>query len=836
MEGLREVRHLGRGAFGEVVLAQRISDGTLCAVKHIKRQEMAENEVLAHRAEVRALQALQHPCILKYFASEEDKHALRIVTEYADAGDMQQLIKSQADSGKPFEVLVLLAMLAQLGTAIAHVHSKRVMHRDLKPANVFLTTAGLLKLGDFGVAKVMAGTTVMDQMTCVGSPTYMAPEIVGGEVYGPACDIWSLGVIIYELCCFKKPFEGRSLGELVMRISSGAFKKVTEQVEGAAAGVVAASVAPLLDLMLVVDAKRRAGIGEVLRHPILQMFVASMRSCRACLQVAFARARSSDAEATQELTAVPGFDCKDAEADLEAAGASALASAAAAPSSGGGRTRDRVPRAARPPTGGGSSNDGSDGGHPERRPRAKTDTATGSARYDGEGSFAESDTFALSRSADTFALSATSALGGSLGGGLGDTEISFAVTSDIEALAAQAGTIGPATIGIGATLPRNALETQNVATIEINPAKKPVKMMNSFDASYMREVLGGVLEEDAAGAGGTARPPAAGGAGRGRYDDDDSSDADDDRFGPQGTRAGVPSVSSRAANQLRYADSTLGATALAQDTLPSAGGATRPHVSSGARGQSHPGVVDPHWEVPLLQPSATPSGGGAAAARRLGGANGSSRSSTSRGSTPGSGGGARAGSGVPSAAQLARAAHAVVGGGGGSTASSPSGRRSPGEHYGQYSRVEDMEKSATWPVRDAHGLSGEQQRARHLAIAKANMRSTTPPAGRPTTPESTRRKKAEKEYLREAQRSGAMTIPFFDRKPGEPVPAPPERFRQAIEAHDVRQKRRALDRGETVGPRKLTPEKESSRGVSASASAPALRGGGGGGGSKVGRR
>eukprot|EP00913_Durusdinium_trenchii_P013955 g13103.t1 len=98
-------------------------------------------------------------------------------------------------------------------------------------------------LGDFGVAKVLAGTTVMDNMTCVGSPTYMAPEIVSGDAYGPSCDVRTFprtqvlfllisGAFVWGLrprmSSFRRPFEGRSLGELVMRISSGQFQELGE--------------------------------------------------------------------------------------------------------------------------------------------------------------------------------------------------------------------------------------------------------------------------------------------------------------------------------------------------------------------------------------------------------------------------------------------------------------------------------------------------------------------------------------------------------------------------------------------------------------------------------
>eukprot|EP00439_Symbiodinium_sp_Y106_P023975 s955_g2.t3 len=226
MEDFEELRHLGRGAFGEVLLMRQTSTGLLCAVKKLGKTALPAGEEAEHLAEVKVLQTLEHPCILRYYGSIQLDESLSLVMEFADSGDLQQLLKKQMDSEKLFEAAALFAIFSQLVVAVAHVHARRVLHRDLKPSNVMLTSSGLLKLGDFGVAKVMAGTTVVDNMTCVGSPTYMAPEIVAGEAYGAPCDVWSLGVILYELASFKRPFEGRSLGELIMRISSGKFESI----------------------------------------------------------------------------------------------------------------------------------------------------------------------------------------------------------------------------------------------------------------------------------------------------------------------------------------------------------------------------------------------------------------------------------------------------------------------------------------------------------------------------------------------------------------------------------------------------------------------------------
>ncbi|CAE7630400.1 NEK5 [Symbiodinium pilosum] len=279
MEDFEELRHLGRGAFGEVLLMRQTSTGLLCAVKKLGRTALPAGEEAEHLAEVKVLQTLTHPCILRYYGSIQLDESLSLVMEFADSGDLQQLLKKQMDSEKLFEVAALFAIFSQLVVAVAHVHGHRVLHRDLKPSNVMLTSGGLLKLGDFGVAKVMAGTTMVDNMTCVGSPTYMAPEIVAGEAYGAPCDVWSLGVILYELASFKRPFEGRSLGELIMRISSGKFESIGAHLAQKPGGhVLEDAVSPVLAKMLVVDPKGRGRMTEVMRAPSVQVFVASLKT------------------------------------------------------------------------------------------------------------------------------------------------------------------------------------------------------------------------------------------------------------------------------------------------------------------------------------------------------------------------------------------------------------------------------------------------------------------------------------------------------------------------------------------------------------------------------
>merc|ERR1712232_1012425 len=112
----------------------------------------------------------------------------------------------------------------------------------------------------------IAGTTQGIQMTVVGSPVYMAPEIVSGEQYGQACDIWSLGVVLYELCTLRKPFQGRSLGEMAVKIMSGAYEPLDGEEFSKLGGspALGALLQPLISQMLQLQPKDRITIENVM--------------------------------------------------------------------------------------------------------------------------------------------------------------------------------------------------------------------------------------------------------------------------------------------------------------------------------------------------------------------------------------------------------------------------------------------------------------------------------------------------------------------------------------------------------------------------------------------
>lgn len=114
----------------------------------------------------------------------------------------------------------ILDWFAQIALALKFVHDRKILHRDLKAANIFITKDGKIKLGDFGIARVLSNT-ISQAQTLVGTPYYLSPEIIESKPYSFKSDIWSLGIVLYEMCALQPPFSGSSLPKLAGRIVKG---------------------------------------------------------------------------------------------------------------------------------------------------------------------------------------------------------------------------------------------------------------------------------------------------------------------------------------------------------------------------------------------------------------------------------------------------------------------------------------------------------------------------------------------------------------------------------------------------------------------------------------
>jgi NIMA (never in mitosis gene a)-related kinase len=169
-------------------------------------------------------------------------------------GDLLQRIKLA--HGRAFSEAQILDWFTQIALALKHCHDRKVLHRDLKAQNVFLTSRNTVKLGDFGIAKVLANT--LDKArTIAGTPYYLSPEIIQNEAYSFESDVWSLGVILYELCALKPPFDALSLPALAKKIVRGTVPPLPPQYSS--------DLGTLVQQLLNTDPKRRPSVNKILR-------------------------------------------------------------------------------------------------------------------------------------------------------------------------------------------------------------------------------------------------------------------------------------------------------------------------------------------------------------------------------------------------------------------------------------------------------------------------------------------------------------------------------------------------------------------------------------------
>jgi NIMA (never in mitosis gene a)-related kinase len=146
--------------------------------------------------------------------------------EYAECGDLSKAITVRKNSKKFFEESQILDWFTQICLAMKHVHDRKILHRDIKGQNIFITKANTLKLGDFGIARVL-NKTQDKARTVVGTPYYLSPEIIENKPYSFKSDVWSMGVLLYELCALAPPFTATSLQFLALKIVKGSYSKIS---------------------------------------------------------------------------------------------------------------------------------------------------------------------------------------------------------------------------------------------------------------------------------------------------------------------------------------------------------------------------------------------------------------------------------------------------------------------------------------------------------------------------------------------------------------------------------------------------------------------------------
>ncbi|GAV84051.1 Pkinase domain-containing protein/HEAT_2 domain-containing protein [Cephalotus follicularis] len=212
VENYHVIDLVGEGSFGKVYKGRRKYTGQTVAMKFIMKHGKSEKDIQNLRQEIEILRKLKHENIIEMLDSFESPQEFCVVTEFAQ-GELFEILED--DKCLPEEQVQAIAK--QLVRALHYLHSNRIIHRDMKPQNILIGAGSVVKLCDFGFARAMSTNTVVLR-SIKGTPLYMAPELVREQPYNHTADLWSLGVILYELFVGQPPFYTNSVYALIRHI------------------------------------------------------------------------------------------------------------------------------------------------------------------------------------------------------------------------------------------------------------------------------------------------------------------------------------------------------------------------------------------------------------------------------------------------------------------------------------------------------------------------------------------------------------------------------------------------------------------------------------------
>ncbi|HWN44141.1 MAG TPA: serine/threonine-protein kinase, partial [Thermoanaerobaculia bacterium] len=208
------LERVGRGGMALVYKARDVRLGRLVALKLLApSMETREEARLRFLLEARAISALDHPnvCTL-YEIGEADDGRMFLAMAYVEGGTLRDRLAQG-----PLEPLEAALLAAQVAEGLGAAHARGIIHRDVKPGNLLLGN-GLVKIADFGVARLTDHEHITLDGQALGTWSYMSPEQANGQEVTPAADLWSLGVVLFEMVTGKRPFRAKSELELVRQI------------------------------------------------------------------------------------------------------------------------------------------------------------------------------------------------------------------------------------------------------------------------------------------------------------------------------------------------------------------------------------------------------------------------------------------------------------------------------------------------------------------------------------------------------------------------------------------------------------------------------------------
>jgi len=206
------IRKIGKGSFSKVYKGYNILTGDIVAIKKIDL-DMKPLMIKRLKMEIEIMKTLKHKHIVKLYDVIYDEYYAYLIMEYSHCGDLANYLK-----GRPLKEKFAQKYSRQLASAMKYLIGRNIIHRDIKPQNILVFNKNTIKLTDFGFARYFDKTIMVE--TLCGSPLYMSPEIIKYKKYSHKADLWSIGVIIYEILTGRPPYRAKTHYELAKKIEN----------------------------------------------------------------------------------------------------------------------------------------------------------------------------------------------------------------------------------------------------------------------------------------------------------------------------------------------------------------------------------------------------------------------------------------------------------------------------------------------------------------------------------------------------------------------------------------------------------------------------------------
>ena len=248
---------LGSGAYGRVYLVSHNETKEEYALKVIEKKKLLNTfgncDIIYN--EIKIHSKLEHPNIIRLYSMNETEKEINIIMEYAKNGNLFQLI---SENKKGFSEKIAFEYFIQVVNAVYFLHENQIIHRDIKPENLLIGENNTIKLCDFGWARQL---TLKNRSSFCGTVEYMAPEIIESENYDYSVDIWSLGILLYELLMGHSPFKDKTTKNTIVNIKLHDLKFGKE---------ISEDCKDLINKLLEVNRDKRINIKDILAHKFIK--------------------------------------------------------------------------------------------------------------------------------------------------------------------------------------------------------------------------------------------------------------------------------------------------------------------------------------------------------------------------------------------------------------------------------------------------------------------------------------------------------------------------------------------------------------------------------------